>query len=187
MPPKKANGSGKLTKEEERMLLESSRHVSKTTSALFYGNAFIVSALPLWLYCRVQMMEIMTYGILFAAFTVLSTWLVSRAYKSTKVALQHKISLKREAAVSKEVLGELNNSATGKKLSKAEKDERVSWKKTEVADGEATTFSIFYNNTLYLFMVLLLFYFLRSFHPAINYVGSTLGSGLILALISTGA
>lgn len=47
MPPKKANGSGKLTKEEERMLLESSRHVSKTTSALFYGNAFIVSALPL--------------------------------------------------------------------------------------------------------------------------------------------
>lgn len=35
-----------------------------------------------------------------------------------------RISLKREAAVSKEVLGELNNSATGKKLSKAEKDER---------------------------------------------------------------
>ena len=53
MPPKKesnsnsSSGSGKLTKEEERLLLESSRQVTRTTSALFYGNAFIVSALPL--------------------------------------------------------------------------------------------------------------------------------------------
>ena len=53
MPSKKDNnansssGSGKLTKEEERLLLESSRQVTRTTSALFYGNAFIVSALPL--------------------------------------------------------------------------------------------------------------------------------------------
>ena len=54
MPPKKEGnnnnstaGSGKLTKEEERLLLESSRQVTRTTSALFYGNAFIVSALPL--------------------------------------------------------------------------------------------------------------------------------------------
>ena len=48
--PKKdtANGgSGKMTKEEERLLLESSRQVTGTTSALFYGNAFIVSALPI--------------------------------------------------------------------------------------------------------------------------------------------
>ena len=53
MAPKKdsnnstSSGSGKLTKEEERLLLESSRQVTRTTSALFYGNAFIVSALPL--------------------------------------------------------------------------------------------------------------------------------------------
>ena len=49
MPAKKngSGGSGKLTKEEELLLLESSRHVSTATSALFYGNAFIVSVLPL--------------------------------------------------------------------------------------------------------------------------------------------
>lgn len=40
-------GSGKMTKEEERLLLESSRQVTGTTSALFYGNALIVSALPI--------------------------------------------------------------------------------------------------------------------------------------------
>ena len=43
----KSGGSGKLTKEEERLLLETSRHVTKTASALFYGNGLIVSALPL--------------------------------------------------------------------------------------------------------------------------------------------
>ena len=36
----------------------------------------------------------------------------------------YRISLKREAAVSKEVLSELS-SGTGKKLSKSEKDERL--------------------------------------------------------------
>ena len=41
------SGSGKMTKEEERLLLESSRQVTGTTSALFYGNALIVSALPI--------------------------------------------------------------------------------------------------------------------------------------------
>jgi len=52
MPSKKdaangSGGSGKITKEEERLLLESSRQVTGTTSALFYGNAFVVSALPI--------------------------------------------------------------------------------------------------------------------------------------------
>ena len=49
MPAKKDSsngGSGKMTKEEERLLLENSRQVTGTASALFYGNAFIVSALP---------------------------------------------------------------------------------------------------------------------------------------------
>lgn len=44
---------------------------------------------------------------------------------------------------------------------------RVLWKKNEVADGEAMTFSIFYNNTLYLLLVLLFFYFWRSIHPGL--------------------
>lgn len=49
MPPKKPSGGVTKLTEEELLLLESSRHVSMATSALFYGNAFIVSALPL---CR---------------------------------------------------------------------------------------------------------------------------------------
>jgi translocon-associated protein subunit gamma len=37
----------KLTREEEILLQDFSRNVSTKSSALFYGNALIVSALPI--------------------------------------------------------------------------------------------------------------------------------------------
>lgn len=132
-----------------------------------------------------MVLDIVTYSPLFGVVTLICTYLVSEAYKKTKISLKHKISLRREGAVSKEVLGDI--SASGKKLSKAEKDERVSWKKNEVADTEATTFAIFYNNTLYLFLVLFLLYFMRSFNPALNYAVASGGSGLLLLLFSSGS
>ena len=43
---------------------------------------------------------------------------------------------------------------------------RILWKKNSVAEMEATTYSIFYNNTLFLFLMLIMsFYALRSFNP----------------------
>ncbi len=75
-----------------------------------------------------------------------------------------RIAIKRVSAVSKEVLAELS---TGKKMTKAEKDERIAWKKNEVAESEATTFAIFYINTLFLFLMLCAFYFMRSFNPVL--------------------
>ena len=45
---------------------------------------------------------------------------------------------------------------------------RILWKKNNVADKEATTYSIFYNNTLFLFFMLIMsFYLLRSFNPGV--------------------
>lgn len=41
----------------------------------------------------------------------------------------------------------------------------IDYRKSEVADNEATVFSIFYNNTLFLFLLILVFYMLRSFNP----------------------
>lgn len=42
----KVQSSG-FTKEEELLLQDFSRNVSTKSSALFYGNAFIVSAVPI--------------------------------------------------------------------------------------------------------------------------------------------
>lgn len=49
----KVQSSG-FTKEEELLLQDFSRNVSTKSSALFYGNAFIVSAVPI---CKCSIVE----------------------------------------------------------------------------------------------------------------------------------
>ena len=61
-------------------------------------------------------------------------------------------------------------------------------KKNEVADYEATTFSIFYNNALFLTIVIVAsFYILKTFSPAVNYTFSVGTASALLALLSTGS
>lgn len=130
-------------------------------------------------------MDLYQSGILFVLVTLITSWLVAFAYKNVKFVLKHKVAQKREEAVSREVMRGI---ADDKKMTKKEKDERILWKKNEVADYEATTFSIFYNNALFLALVVLVsFYVLRSFSPSINYILSVIGSGALLALFSTGS
>ncbi|KAK2847742.1 hypothetical protein Q7C36_009424 [Tachysurus vachellii] len=93
---------------------------------------------------------------------------VAFAYKNVKFVLKHKVAQKREDAVSKEVTRKLSE-ADNRKMSRKEKDERILWKKNEVADYEATTFSIFYNNTLFLVLVIIAsFFLLKNFNPTVT-------------------
>lgn len=173
-----------FTWEEELLLQDFSRNVSTKSNALFYGNAFIVSAIPIWLFWRIHLMDIITSSPIFLVVTLASTWLMAFAYRNTKFSLKHKVAVKREEAVTLEMNKRL---ADDKKMSKKEKDERILWKKNEVADYEATTFSIFYNNALFLALIIFAsFYILRSFSPAVNYVLSVSSAGGLLALLSTG-
>merc|ERR1711976_607724 len=173
----------KLTKEEELLLQDFSRNVSTKSSALFYGNAFIVSAIPIWLFWRIHQMDLYQSAILFGVMTIVSTYLVAYAYKNVKFILKHKIALKRGEAVSREIMRKVEGD---KKMSKQEKEERILWKKNEVADYEATTFSIFYNNALFLVLIIVAsFYILRTFSPTVNYVMSMASAGGLLALFST--
>ncbi|RWS25112.1 translocon-associated protein subunit gamma-like protein [Leptotrombidium deliense] len=178
-------GKKALTREEELLLQDFSRNVSTKSSALFYGNAFIVSAIPVWLFWRIHQMDFYQSAILFVIATLITSWLVAFAYKNLKFVLKHKIAQKREEAVTKEVMKQI---ADDKRMTKKEKDERILWKKNEVADYEATTFSIFYNNALFLALVVVFsFYLLPSFTPSVNYVVSVTAAGGILALFSTGS
>jgi hypothetical protein len=43
-------GKGSSAKEDEMILQDFSRRVSTKSSALFYGNGFIVALLPIWLF-----------------------------------------------------------------------------------------------------------------------------------------
>lgn len=130
-----------FTKEEELLLQDFSRNVSTKSSALFYGNAFIVSAIPiceqfskilyevvindgdliLGLFWRIHMIDIYSSLISFIVVTLVSTYLVAMAYRNTKFVLKHKVAVKREEAVTREMTRKL---AEDKKMSKKEKDER---------------------------------------------------------------
>merc|ERR1712193_376002 len=145
--------SKKFSKEDELLLQDFSRGVSTKSSALFYGNALIVSSIPVWLYWRVHNIDPAS-----SAFIL--------------------------AAVTKEMNAKL---ADDKKISRKEKDERILWKKNEVAEYEATTFSIFYNNALFLaILIICSFYIFKTFTPVVNYVGAmSLATGIV-ALLSTG-
>lgn len=173
-------------KEDELLLQDFSRRVSTKSSALFYGNAFIVSSIPIWLYWRIHAVDPASTAIILALVTIASTWLVAFAYRNTKHVLKHKVAVKREAAVSKDMNKELDSG--DKKISRKEKDERILWKKNEVAEYEATTFSIFYNNALFLaILIVCSFYILRSFSPVVNYVGAMSIAAGVVALLSTGS
>lgn len=120
--------------------------------------------------------------VFFVVVSAISTYLMALAYRNTKFTLKHKIANKREDAVNREVTELLAD----KKMSRKEKDERALWKKNEVADYEATTFSVFYNNALFLAIVLFVsFYLLRSFSPIFNYIFSVTSAAGLLALLST--
>lgn len=130
-------------------------------------------------------MDIVGSIVLFTIVTLVSTYLLAVAYRNTKYVLKHKIAIKRQDAVNYDLSKKLSED---KKMSKKEKDERILWKKNEVADYEATTFSIFYNNALFLALVIFAsFYLLRSFTPAFNYALSIGSTSALLALLSTGS
>merc|ERR1712110_743899 len=168
---KGSGGGGKMSKEDELLLTDFSRGVSAKSSALFYGNSLIVSSIPVWLYWRGHNLDPAGSAVILGVAIVVSTWLLAYAYKNTKYLLKHKIASKREAAVTKEMNAKL---ADDKKISRKEKDERILWKKNEVAEYESTTFAIFYNNALFLggLIVCSFFVFPATVSPTINYVAS---------------
>merc|ERR1712018_352397 len=179
-----ASKSKKFSKEDEMLLQDFSRGVSAKSSALFYGNALIVSSIPVWLYWRVHNLDPAASAVVFAVAILVSTWLIAYAYKNTKYLLKHKVAVKREAAVTKEMNAKLSED---KKISRKEKDERILWKKNEVAEYDSTTFSIFYNNVLFIAALIFCSFLLFSGQtPAVNYIASMgLASGVV-ALLSTG-
>lgn len=67
------------------------------------------------------MIDMFSSIILFVIVTLGSTYLVAFAYKNTKFVLKHKIAVKREDSVTRDMNKKLSED---KKMSKKEKDER---------------------------------------------------------------
>uniref|UniRef100_A0A915Q867 Translocon-associated protein subunit gamma n=1 Tax=Setaria digitata TaxID=48799 RepID=A0A915Q867_9BILA len=128
-------------------------------------------------------MEVTDSWIVWLISSLIASYLISFAYKNIKHILKHKIVVKRSEAVTREMNRKL---ADDKKMSKKEKDERILWKKNEVGDYEATTFSIFWNNILFLTLLLILSFFVfASVSSTFNCLFSMIGAAGLVALFST--
>ncbi|VDN55417.1 unnamed protein product, partial [Dracunculus medinensis] len=157
--------------------------VSAKGSAIFYANSTVIAAAPIYLFHGVHQMEISNSWIVWIISTLIASYLITFSYKNVKHVLKHKIVVKRSEAVTREMNRKL---ADDKKMSKKEKDERILWKKNEVGNYEATTFSIFWNNILFISLILFLSFFVfASVSPFFNCVLSMIGASGLVALFST--
>lgn len=123
--------------------------------------------------------------LLIAIVTGTSTWLLNAAYKDTKFVMKHKIAQKKGDMIAKEVTKQIG---ADKNMTKREKDDKILVEKNEVSDYEATTFSIFYTDVLFLASVVLLSSFILSPltpNPNTNYALSVLGSAGLASLLSS--
>ncbi|XP_018497080.1 translocon-associated protein subunit gamma isoform X2 [Galendromus occidentalis] len=92
----------KLTREDE-LLQQFSNNVTARNSATFYGNAAIVAILPIWLFYRIQQLDLVSNAILFTAVSAVSTYLLAMAYARVQFVTKHKLAQKREQAINREV------------------------------------------------------------------------------------
>ncbi|XP_039251304.1 translocon-associated protein subunit gamma-like [Styela clava] len=171
-----------FSQEEEMLLRDFGRNLSRKSSIIFYFHGLFISAVPIWLYIRIHQMDLVETPIPFVLVTLISMYLITIAYKNNKFELKHKLAQKREDPIAKEISERLSE-----KISKKEKDERILWRKNEIAEAESMQLSILYSNALFLVaMITISFFLLKSYSSLPNYVLSMIGASGLTALLSTG-
>uniref|UniRef100_H2Y7S4 Translocon-associated protein subunit gamma n=1 Tax=Ciona savignyi TaxID=51511 RepID=H2Y7S4_CIOSA len=130
-------------------------------------------------------MEMLDNVIVFVIGTVVSAYFIAVAYKNNKFQLKHKIAQKRSDGVAAELFAKLTD-AESKKISKKEKDERILWRKNEIAEAESMQLSVFYTNSLFLVLLIVSSFFIFKNYSALpNYIISMIGASSITGLLST--
>ncbi|KAF6775857.1 hypothetical protein AHF37_05180 [Paragonimus kellicotti] len=173
----------KITKEDEALLEMYSRAASKRFSNLIYGNAIIISAVPIWLFWRIHSLPFAANSILYLIVSAACAFLMSYAYKGVKAPLMERVATRRSDAITKDVLAEMGRD---KKVSRKDRDDAIRERTKEVADCESTTFSIFFNNCLFLLVLLISSMVLQQISGQINYFVSMLLAAGLTAFLSTG-
>ncbi|CAJ0959236.1 unnamed protein product, partial [Mesorhabditis belari] len=173
----------KFSKEEEILLNSFSADVSAQGSALFLVNSFVTAVAPVYLFYGVHQLEVSDGWIVWTVAVLAATYLLTWASKNQKHQLKHKLVQKRTQAVEREINKKY---ADDKKISRKEKEERALFRRNEVADSESTWLSIFFNNVLFISLLLVLsFFFFANFNPLFNSFFSIVGAAGVVAFIST--
>jgi len=183
MPAAKKSAPRISKKEEEALIKMFSRDVSNKGQASFFVNALLAAATPLFLFIRVQQVDLSSAWHVMGVFTAVTAWVLQFTYAKAKFGLKQKMATQIHEGISREVTNSMSADER-KKVTAQQKDDRILRRKNEIADKGATQQAVFQTNFVYFFLVLLAsFGLFGTWEPIPNFIASGLFStGLIGAL-----
>ncbi|CBY37546.1 unnamed protein product [Oikopleura dioica] len=169
-----------FSEKELELLRNFSPNTSSKGMAVFWIHALYVVIVPIWIQARVHQYPVGEQMIYLVLGTLLQAFALQFAYKNVKNVQKEKIALQRTEAVSAEVTAQV-----GTKVARQELEDRILWRKGEVAENESIHFSILYNNCIYLGLYLLFsVIFFKNWAPLTNYTFSIIVAAGAVAGIS---
>jgi hypothetical protein len=156
--------------------------ISKISLALCYVSGGVMSVIPAWLFHKMHWIEPYFFMILvLVVVSPLSAYFLTTAYTNGRQKIKDKIVTKHE-----HLLKNFKSKLFREKWpSKKDKVERIFLHGKQIDDFEAILVSIFYNNSLFLGIIIFSnFMLLRSFAPLPSLCLSTVGTAGFLAVLS---
>ena len=161
--------------EEEEKLFGTYISENKPTferRVVYIVNALILSIAPVYLYYSIFNLSLKSYGIVFLLVSAASAFGIQLAYHNVAFSLNSRLLREREGAVSR-------SKTTGRGV----EAQKVMQK--NATNQEAVAFSILYNNSIFLFsLILLAFYLFPNLSAVYNYVISVGLSASLVAVLS---
>jgi len=181
MPPSRKQKE----KEDNELIQMFSRDSGNQGAAYEMINAVLAAATPLFLYIRVQQVQVNSAWHIMAVFTCVTAYCLKWAYNKAKFGLKQKMAVAIHAGISREVNNAMSETEK-KKLTAQVKDERILKLKNSISDKGAGQQAVFQTNLVYFLLVLLgSFGLFGEWEPIPNFIASTLFStGIVGALAS---
>merc|ERR1712010_300594 len=135
---------------------------------VFLLNSLLLSAAPVYLFSQIFDMAIPENAVVFGGVSVVSAVMLTMACQIRSKGLVAKLINKRGIELTSSI-----------KLKAAEKE------RSEV-DNEALALSLSTTNAIFLLAVVVItFFVLRNTTPTVNYIGSTVSSGIVVLYLAT--
>jgi len=172
-------------KEENDLIQMFSRDVGSKGNAGFFVNALLAAATPLFLYIRVQQVQINSAWHVMAVFTCVSAYVLQFAYSKAKFGLKAKMATAIHDGISKEVNAAMSE-AEKKKMTAQVKDDRILRRKNDISDKGAAQQAVFQTNVVYFILVLFgSFGLFGAWEPLPNFIASTIFSTGIVGFLAS--
>jgi len=164
------------------------RETPANEKVLYLANGIVVALAPVYLYATIFGLPLKENALVFLALTAVAAFLLSQAYETVSKSVYISFSRGRNLP---EANLEANNDLQSEEKEPTKKDLKkkealqLQTQQAEVSRHEAISFSLLYNNLLFLlFVVVLGFFALKNLPGLFNYILSVGVSGALVMLSS---